>query len=243
MPRDSATAPARFLVLPVTTFRRLTPRSRLLTLAVARGAFRFRAGQAVWLGRHGQAERKPYSIASAPDDLLRTGVLQFLVGLDADGEAGPHLSPLARGTPVDVVGPSGGFALPDTAPSVPVLLVAGGTGIAPLRSMMRALLRAKHPPAITVIYSARTSEELAFLRELERLAAGGRIALAVTVTGQDPHWHGSRGRVTRALLAAQVPDARNVRCAICGPGGFVEHVRHGLDALGVPSERIATEQW
>ena len=132
-------APVRIAV-PVLRFDPLTARARLLVLDAAGTGFSFRAGQAVWLRRVGQADRKPYSVASAPVDLATTGILEFLVSLEARGEPGPHLAGVVEGTRVEVEGPLGGFDLPPSRPDAPVLLVGGGTGIAPVRSLWRELL-------------------------------------------------------------------------------------------------------
>jgi ferredoxin-NADP reductase len=230
-------------VLPVRSFAPLTPRSRLLSLEAGAGEFAFHAGQAVWIGRPGLDERKPYSIASAPADLARGQALEFLVGLEDDGEAGPHLAGIGPGGLVEVEGPLGGFDLPPSAPNAPVLLVAGGTGIAPLRSMWRELLAHDRPPPIAVIYSARTAEQLVFVEELRALERAGGLALTLTVTGADPSWGGTMGRVSTEMLAARVPAPAVTRCAICGPAAFVAHVGHVLTRLGVPLAHISTERW
>jgi NAD(P)H-flavin reductase len=242
-PSMPCTVPA-VVTLPARGFTRLTSRAGLLRLWADAADLAFHAGQAVWLGRHGLCDRRPYSIASAPGDLLRDHVLDFLVGLEENDEPGPHLAGLEAGTLVDVEGPLGGFDLPPGDPRSPVLLVAGGTGVAPLRSMWRQLaVHAKDRPPIAVVYSARRADDMAFVPELRQLADRGAIGLTLTVTGQDPEWNGARGRVTTAMLAAHVPSPAAARCAVCGPTAFVTHVVLALESMGVSSERIATEKW
>jgi ferredoxin-NADP reductase len=124
-----------------------------------------------------------------------------------------------------------------------VLLVGGGTGIAPLRSMWRELLAHDEGSRLSVIYSVRSSEELAFLPELEALHRRGRIGLAVTVTGSDLKWEGGRGRLTDEALVTHVTAPAQARCAVCGPSTFVAHVVEILRRLGVPPRHIATERW
>ena len=125
------------LTRPILDVEIATPRARVVHLDMRDTAFPFEPGQAIWIGAHGQDQRKPYSIASAPEDVERDGRIELLVGVDASGSPGPHL-PLQVGTSVDLEGPIGKF----TVPSVPVerrcLFIAGGTGIAPLRSMLRS---------------------------------------------------------------------------------------------------------
>jgi NAD(P)H-flavin reductase len=232
------------MTLTVRHVQTLTERTRLLTLDAGGSAFAFHAGQALWLQRAGSGVRRPYSIASAPSDLRRSGALEFLVGLDERDPSGTHLFEAAAGSHVEVEGPLGGFDLPASVPGAPVLLVGGGTGIAPLRSMWRELLSGgSGRTPIAVVHSARTSQELAFRQELAGLEARGRVRVAVTVTGTDPGWQGHRGRVTEQLLSDHVPAAGETRCAICGPGLFVEHVVAILRGVGVPALHIATERW
>jgi NAD(P)H-flavin reductase len=230
-------------ILPVRSLTAMTPRTQLLTLDATGGPFAFRAGQAVWLRRPGAAERKPYSIASAPADLGR-GVLEFLIALEEDGRPGPHLGDLHEGSPIELEGPLGGFDLPPSVPHAPVLLVGGGTGIAPLRSMWRQL-RAGGPDGarVSLIYSARRSDEVAFLDELTQLAHEGRMRVGITITGEDADWSSLRGRVTADMLAAHLEAPGETRCAVCGPMAFVAHVGQALLRLGVPPAHIATERW
>lgn len=228
---------------PVRAVEQATPRALLVVLDSGGATFAFRPGQAVWLGRQDHPARKPYSIASAPVDHQRNGVLEFLVGLENEGHPGEHLANLTKGTLVEVAGPIGGIELPAPDDRSPVLLVAGGTGVAPLRSIWRELLAQPTTPPLAVVYSARRAEDFAFGDELLRLQREGLARVATTVTRDDPTWQGLRGRVSAELLARHIVRATETRCAICGPAGFVAHVAHGLTRLGVPLAQIATERW
>jgi ferredoxin-NADP reductase len=230
------------LTLQVRDLRRATPRTRLLCLDIGATGFRFRAGQAVMAGLHGSLLRKPYSIASAPVEAERTGVLDLLVQVDDSGGPDPHLERATRGTALDIEGPFGDFSLPPVSPGARLLLVAGGTGIAPLRSMLVQALDAGTALDTHVVYSARVAEELAYRDELERLAAEGRIGLTLTVTRDSSGWTGRRGRIDRALLAATKPTA-DTQCLVCGPSALVADVRAVLRELGVAPTHIFVEQY
>ncbi|MDH4066149.1 MAG: FAD-binding oxidoreductase [Acidobacteriota bacterium] len=220
-----------------------TPRVRILRLDIAGTPFPFAAGQAVMAGLHGSLLRKPYSIASGPSEAARRGWIELLVQVDESGGPDPHLELARPGTALDLEGPFGSFALPSLGQEAAVLLVAGGTGIAPLRSMLVDALDRPFPPRISVAYSARSVDELAYRAELEALAAAGRIRLVMTVT-REPHerWPGRRGRIGRALLADALPE-RDAWCLICGPPALVQDVRAGLGALGVSEQRIVVERY
>ena len=163
------------------------------------------------VGLHGSPLRKPYSIASAPSETARTGHLELLVQVDDGGGPDPHLERAAPGTRLDVEGPFGSFSLPPVDDEPALLMVAGGTGIAPLRSMMLEALNRPAPPRISLVYSARSVDELAYRDELEALAAAGRIVLVMTVTRDEGSaWHGTRGRIDRPMLAAALPAPRRL---------------------------------
>lgn len=219
-----------------------TPRTRLIHLDFASHSFSFTAGQAVMVGLQGSPLRKPYSIASAPWELEKTGVLQLLAQIDDTGSLDPHLELAAPGTLLDLDGPFGTFGLPPEFDDVPLLLVAGGTGIAPLRSILMERLSRPRVPAIAVVYSARSAEEFAYRPELDAMAKAGRITLLLTVSRQDGVWDGRRGRIDEALLKDALPSIEAC-CLICGPPQLVSDANGLLAKLGVKPERIRTEKY
>jgi len=224
--------------LPVRHVTTATPRTRILSLDLTSDSFPFSAGQAVMIGLHGATLRKPYSIASAPWEVERTGVMQVLVQIE-DTSLDPHLEHATPGTKLDVAGPFGSFAMP--ADDAPLLFVAGGTGVAPLRSIMMERLARPAVPAMALVYSARSPEEFAFRAELEALAAAKRISTHFTVT-RDDTWSGRRGRIDAALLQDALPTA-SANCFVCGPPELVSGARELLRTLGVEASRIQIERY
>ena len=194
------------------------------------------------VGLHGSPLRKPYSIASAPWELAKSGVLQLLTQVDDTGALDPHLELAAPGTLIDLEGPFGTFGLPPEFDDVPLLFVAGGTGIAPLRSMLMERLGRPRVPAIAVVYSARSPEEFAYRPELDAMAQAGRITLSLTVSRQDGVWDGRRGRIDDALLKSALPST-DACCLICGPPQLVSDASELLSKLGVRPGRILTERY
>jgi aromatic O-demethylase, reductase subunit len=231
------------LTLPIAAVSRATPDALLVQVTTGDQPFRFDPGQAVLLGRAGQPLRKPYSIALAPRDAAERRQLEFLIGASEPDGPGLHLEGLAEGAFLDVEGPIGAFTLPPDAATAPTLFVAGGTGIAPLRSMLRALLASGPGPRPTLVYSARTVRHLAYFDEFEALAREGRLGLAPCLTREAPQaWPGHRGRVDRALLARHAAGGR-ARALVCGPPAFVEFVSRALAEVGVPEWHIGKEEW
>jgi NAD(P)H-flavin reductase len=229
------------LPLKVVANRRATPTSRVLRLALGNQPFTYRAGQAAWLRVDAEPERTPYSIASSPEETSRKGWLEFLVKTDQSNRFGAHVDELRRGSTVLIHGPMGVFVFPDRPVERRFLFVAGGTGIAPLRSMLRHAIDAKVPGVKTLLYSARTPVEFAYLKELRALARQGTIGLTLTLTGIADRWRHSRGRAGTELLAPLVDE--ETLCFLCGPPSMITDVPEILRSLGVPQKRIRTEEY
>ena len=229
------------LTIPVREVLDATPRARIVRLDLGGTPFSYRPGQAVYVAAHGSPARRAYSLAQAPEDTVHNGMLELLVGVDADGRAGDL--PLAVGAVVDVDGPLGRFVFPDAPQEDRFAFIAGGTGIAPLRAMLRHALHVRHDK-ICVLYSARTTSDFAYESELRSLAQNGRIDLWQTVTREsdDTGWEGSRGRIGRDTLAPLVEDPATL-CFICGPRALVDEIPRVLRELGVTEERIKIEEW
>ena len=230
------------ITVPVRHVANATPRTRILNLDLTRQPFTFTAGQAVMVGLHQSPLRKPYSIASAPWELHKTGVLQVLAQVDDTGTPDPHLELAAPGTLIDVEGPFGSFGWTPAFDALPLLFVAGGTGIAPLRSMLMDRLAGSRVAAIAVIYSARSADEFAYRAELEAMAAANRITLSLTVSRLDNPWDGRRGRIDEALVRQALP-SNDACCSICGPPALVSSVTEYLLKLGVKADRILTQKY
>jgi NAD(P)H-flavin reductase len=218
-----------------------TPRARIARIDLDGHAFEYAAGQAVMIGSHGGDKRKPYSIASAPEDAVRDGFVEMLIGVNDEGVPGPHLA-LEPGGLVDIEGPLGAFTFPPSPPQTRFIFIAGGTGIAPLRAMLRHALHLPHRN-IGLFYSARTPDEFAFEGELRELAAAGEIELRQTVTrASDQDWDGARGRLDRAALGELVHDPETL-CFVCGPAAMVDEMPRLLGEMGIPRARIRIEEW
>jgi ferredoxin-NADP reductase len=236
------------VTLPIADVRAATPRSRIVRIGEPGQPFPYRAGQAVFIGAHGQDLRRPYSIASAPEDTARDGMIELLMGIGSSGAPGAHLERLEPGVMVDVAGPVGRFQFPDVADARHFLFIAGGSGISPLRSMMRHALATKtqrsSPPPIGLIYSARTKDDFAYAHEFEALAREGLISLLLTVTrlGDESAWTGARGRINMTHLREMVLH-EDTLCFICGPSALVAEMPPLLKEIGVAREKILMEEW
>jgi ferredoxin-NADP reductase len=184
----------------------------------------------------------PYSIASSPDETARYGYLEFLLKLEADAW-GAHLRGVRRGSRVAVEGPIGNFVFPPDPVERQFLFVAGGTGIAPLRSMICHALQADVSGRLHLLYSARTPADFAYLPEMRQYARDERLELALNATREVPdRWRGQRGRISRDQLAPLVEDPATL-CFVCGPTAMVDEVPRMLVEIGIEPKRIRIEEW
>jgi ferredoxin-NADP reductase len=179
-----------------------------------------------------QAERS-YSIASAPED---EHLVLTVERLD-DGEVSPYLTDeLHPGDDLELRGPIGGYFVWEDALGGPLLLVGGGSGVVPLRAMLRHHRAVASDVPARLVYSARTQADLIYRAELEDFDT------VITLTREQ--WNGRTGRVGRDLLAEVAwPPAEKPLVYVCGPTGFVEGVADALVALGHEANRIRTERF
>ena len=233
----------RDLVLRVRSVRRATPSSCIVTLDLDGAIFPYRAGQVASLSPEGAGDGVPYSIASAPEETAVDSALQFLVKLDSSGRWGDHFDGLSRGARVSVRGPSGSFVFPDAPAERRFVFIAGGTGIAPLRSMIRHAVLTEREGHIALLYSARTPHDFAYLPELRRMVRRGELQLTITATRElSARWRGAKGRIAPAQLTPLVESAETL-CFVCGPASMVSDVPPMLQALGIDRNRIRLEDW
>jgi ferredoxin-NADP reductase len=187
-----------------------------------------------------QAERA-YSIASAPGEPLAITVER----LD-DGEVSPYLTEEVRpGDLLEVRGPIGGYFVWEPSLGAPLLLAAGGSGVVPLRSMLRLRSRAGSQVPARLLYSSRSLDDVIYRAELDAIPASAGVTVVHTLTrSQPPGWTGYARRVDEQMLADVAwPAAGKPLAYVCGPTSFVEAVAAGLVELGYPPVRIRTERF
>jgi ferredoxin-NADP reductase len=161
----------------------------------------------------------------------------FTVQRLEDGEVSPYLADELRpGDKIELRGPIGGYFAWEPADGGPLLLVGGGSGVVPLRSMVRARTG---DVETRLVYSARTSEDVIYRSELDAL--GDELVLTLTRERRDGLRH---GRVDAELLReVGFGPERDPRVFVCGPTSFVEAVASALVELGHDPQRIRTERF
>jgi ferredoxin-NADP reductase len=218
-----------------------TARARTIVLDVPEWAGH-RAGQHLDVrltAEDGYRAEREYSIASAPGEPVAITVER----LD-DGEVSPYLTDeLRAGDALELRGPVGGYFVWGPEDGGPLLLVAGGSGVVPLRAMLRHRSIAGSDVPARLLYSSRSLEDVIYRDELDQLAGGAEVTYTLT-RRQPPGWTGLARRVDTVLLREIAWPAEEAPHAfVCGPTSFVETVASGLVELGYPQERIKTERF
>ncbi|MGW6404670.1 ferredoxin reductase family protein [Streptomyces sp. NPDC055134] len=172
----------------------------------------------------------PYSLSAVPhSDLLR-------ITVKALGDHSAAVATLPRGTRVWAEGPYGALTAGRRRRGK-VLMIAGGTGITPLRTLFETLPAA--PGDLTLLYRARTAEELALRGELEAIAGARGARLLYALNGPD----GTRTPFTADRLQAVLPDIARHDVYLCGPRGMSLAVYDALRTAQVPAAHIHYESF
>ena len=220
-----------------------TPEVRTLVLSVPDWAGH-RAGQHLDIrltADDGYQAERSYSIAAAPGEPVAITVER----LD-DGEVSPYLTQDVRpGDEIEIRGPIGGYFVWDgvAADSVPLVLAAGGSGVVPLRAMLRHRSQVGSSVPVRLLYSARSLADVIYRSELGAEPDGVQVIYTLT-RQQPPGWTGYARRVDQAMITEVAwPEGQMPLAYVCGPTNFVEAVAADLVALGYPPQRVKTERF
>ncbi len=192
----------------------------------------------------GYRAQRSYSIASEPE---RSGEIDLTVERIEDGEVSTYLHDvLQKGDRIELRGPIGGYFVWDAESPEPLLLIAGGSGVVPLMSMVRHRAAVGNTNPARLLYSSRAFDDIIFHGELETLRANGQgFEVFHTLTRQQPQgWKGYSRRIDDAMLKEIIKPLRQVpQVFICGPTLLVESAANTLVRLGLPPAQIRTERF
>ena len=187
---------------------------------------------------------RSYSLAAPADD----GVIEITVQRLPGGEVSAFLTDIAMiGDQLEIRGPLGNWFVWDQDDPSPVLLVAGGSGVVPLMSMIRARDRADISTPLHLVHSVRTPQDRIYGDELTRLAAqaGGPSVTWLYTRTAPPTETRPPGRLRQNDLddGSSWTSGATPICFVCGPTGFVEEAANHLLAAGHHADRIRTERF
>jgi NAD(P)H-flavin reductase/ferredoxin len=215
---------------------------RAVELAVATpGPIAYRAGQYFDLHLPGIAPHRSFSAANRPG----SDVIRFHIRVYPDGAAGLYVTQaLYAGAIVTLTGPYGHFGWSSEA-ARPALLIAGGTGMAPMRAMLDEAAHASSGRPIRYLYGARREEDLYCLDEMAAWTRALPDFRFLPVLSEEPSgssWAGARGLVTEAL-----PDTLSgmdtPEVYLCGPPPMIDAALPMLDAAGIASDDIRYDKF
>jgi predicted ferric reductase len=206
--------------------------------------FAFEPGQFAWLitGRQPLwSQQHPFSISSSAE-LTADRALEFSV--KALGDWSTQVAPtLVPGTTVWIDGPFGAFTT-ERAAGQGFVLIAGGIGIAPMRSMLLTMRDRGDRRHVVLVYAAHDSTRLIFRDELEALRGSIGLDIVYVFETLPEGGQGEQGFVTRELLSRRLPPHfRRYHYFVCGPPGMMEAVEAALTALGIPGRSIESERF
>jgi ferredoxin-NADP reductase len=148
------------------------------------------------------------------------------------------------GAPISLKGPQGAYYFCSESHTEPLVLIAAGSGITPMMSTLRFLKDSGFDLPSTLIYGARTPGDVAFAAEIKSLEETlPNFRSCITLSKASPDWPGKTGRITIDLIKEMVTDLTTKRYFLCGPGDFMNSLVISLVELGVPKDRIHTEQF
>ena len=191
----------------------------------------------------GYTAQRSYSLSSAAGaDPIEVTVERF-----EDGEVSPYLvDDIEVGDEIEVRGPVGGWLVWQPEQGVqPVQLIAGGSGVAPLMSMLRTREASGSQVPFRLLYGVTDPDRAYYAEELAHMVDGGGVRVDIRYSRRVPD--GSTATPRRIgrddLVALTLPPAMDPSVFVCGPTGFVEAVSDALVALGHQEHRIRTERF
>ena len=230
----------------VVALRDETPRAKTITLDIPDWPGHL-SGQHVDVrltAPDGYSAVRSYSVASAANDEKR---VELTVERLPDGEVSPYLTQELRvGDLLELRGPIGGWFVWRAQQTEPIQLVAGGSGIVPLMSMIRSRATARSAAPFRLLYSVREPEAVFYRDELQALSAQDpSVSITYAYTRATPkNWSRPAGRIDAALIAETVwPANVSPTCYLCGPTSFVETATGLLLAAGIGGDMIKTERF
>lgn len=212
----------------------LTPTILGVTLRLVKPPqIRFTAGQFVNVEVPGTANLRAFSMANAPSENSK---IELIVKIFPGGQFSEYLKHAEKGQMVRVSGPVG--LLRVRLSYRKILMIASGSGLAPLLSMLTDLTQKKDRRPVTAFFGARTREELYHLDRLNALCdLSAQVEFVPVVEEADQAWKGETGRVTDAI-ARRMGVLKGYDAYVCGPPGLVEAARELVIQLGVREANV-----
>ena len=234
--------------MPASTFRAITEQIDVLSYNVRGFRFKliepptleFKAGQFIILNvpRDGKIVKRAYSIASSPHD---PQAIELCIQHVEGGIASTYFWGLKEGQPVSISGPHGTFLLKEPLDYEPVFM-ATGTGVAPLRAMIKHLIRLNFPKPSWLLFGTRYEHSLLYESEFRSLANIRPNFHYIPTVSRPKDWHGETGHLQQTFQK-YITDYANKEIYLCGWLEVVKAMCKDLEGFGVPKEKLHYEEW
>ncbi len=198
--------------------------------------FAFRAGQYIEFILRDKS-RRAFSLANAPSN---NEFLELHLKLVAGGKFTEHVfHEMKEKALVRIEGPFGSFSIRETA-NLPILLIAGGTGFAPLKAMLEQLIKENDSRPVTLYWGAKNIADLyhhklvlSWLKQHPSL----RYTPVLSGTGNNPSWHGRKGFVHNAVIS-DIKNLADFDVYMAGPPAMVNATKKALLEKGLPEDQL-----
>ncbi len=189
----------------------------------------------------GQKVTRSYTISSSP---TRENYLEITPKRMENGCVSVFLNDRAKpGLRVEASGPYGQFYFDETLHKN-IVLIAAGSGITPMISILRYVDDLKLPTPVTLLYCVRTAADIIFQKEFARLRTSlPNFKYEVCLSRPDPAWNGHSGRLSGEFVSQHIINLELPTYFLCGPAAFMENARQILSSLGVNHKRILQESF
>lgn len=242
---------AKFYPLPVVHKKQETEDAITIGFSIPdqyKSEFNYKQGQYLTLRMtiNGEEIRRSYSLCTSP---LEDDILSVTIKKVAGGKMSNFLNDgIQLGTNIDVMPPDGRFYSEiNAAHQKQYILIGGGSGITPLFSITRTVLKAEPKSNITIIYGNRDEKSIIFKNELEQLVAAnnGRLKVIYALDNAPANWNGIAGLLNKEKIAELVKENHNELADkeyfICGPEGLMTQAQQALEELQIDKNRVHIE--
>lgn len=195
---------------------------------------------------NGEEVRRSYSLCTSP---LEDEILSVTIKRVAGGKMSNALNDgIQLGTVIEVMPPDGRFySEMNASHQKQYILIGGGSGITPLFSIIRTVLKAEPNSNITLIYGNRDEKSIIFKADLDSLVAkhGNRLKVIYALDNAPSGWNGIAGMLSKDTIATLVKESHNQLSEkeyfICGPEGLMKQAQEALETLQINKEKVHIE--
>lgn len=228
--------------MPPSLVRTVTPQTASSYTLRIDSTMRYTPGQAISVLFPGDPKKRYYSLSSSPTE---PGFIEITLKCEEGNPLTGIVQSLKRGDTLEIEGPFGGeLSLPEPL-TQPVCMVAAGTGVTPLRSMVKFLVDTSSPMDVWLLHSVKRQTDLLFREDFSQWAGiNSWFHYIQTITQDfDDNWVNETGRINETLIKKHIPE-KPMTYLLCGPSEFVKDIEALLTRqLNVMPENIRKEKW